>query len=165
MTTSLTIFIYLVLLLNIFLVAAHLTKKKIDARRQSAEGGLSETPFVESFETVEFRTGEPEGRAEVRVLLPSGYEHKLLLCRGGDVSPDVQVYVATGITLIVDPLQTIRETPRSTAYDCEARLRFSDGQTYHVTRCYNGSTDNIDIEVYAAAGITLIVKITKLVNY
>lgn len=165
LTTSLTIFIYLVLLLNIFLVAAHLTKKKFNARRRSAEDGLSETPFVESLETVEFQTGEPDGRDEVRVLLPSGYEHRLLLCRSGDISPDVRVYVAKGITLILDPLQTIREAPRTTTYDCEACLQFPDGQTYHVTRCYGGSTDNIDIEVYAAAGITLIVKIMKLVNY
>lgn len=163
MTTSLTIFIYLVLLLNIFLVAAHLTKKKLDARH-SAKSGLSETPFVESLETVEFRTGEADSRAEVRVLLPSGYEHRLLLCRSGNVSPDAAVYVAKGITLLIDPLQTICEPPRPTD-DCEARIRFPDGQTYHVTRCYGGSTDDIDVEVFAAAGITLIVKISKLVNY
>lgn len=164
MTTSLTVFIYLVLLINIFLVAAHMTKKRMDVRRLSAEG--AENPFVETEDTVEFGVGsEPVNDAEVRVLLPSGYEHKLLLCRGGSVSPEVKVYVAKGMTLIIDSLQTIRETPRTMEPDLEARIQFPDGRVHYVTRCYTGSTEDIDLDAYAAAGITLIAKIWKLVNY
>ena len=176
MTSSLALFIYLVFMMAIFVVAAHFTKNRLQHSESSdeeavpetpcAETPFVETPFVETAETVEFSEYSRSADGPAHVLLPNGHEHKLHLCRIGITAPPgVEVYVANGITLMVEPLQTIHEPPRTMEYDCEARIQFPDGQVHHVTRCYGGSTDEIGIEVFAGAGITLIVKIWKLVNY
>ena len=164
MTSSL--FIYLLFMIAIFVVAAYFTQNKLRRPDASEEEASSETPFVETTETVEFSEDSKTEDGPVHLLLPNGHEHKLHLCRiGVTAPPGVEVYVAEGITLMAEPMQMIKEPPRSMAYDCEARLQFPDGQIQHVTRCYGGSSDEIGIEIFAGAGITLIVKIWKLVNY
>ena len=166
MTSSLALFVYLIFMMAIFVVAAYFTKNKLHRADDSEEEAASETPFVETTETVEFSESSTVEDGPVHLLLPNGHEHKLHLCRiGVTAPPGVEVYVAEGITLMAEPMQMIQEPPRTMEYDCEARLQFPDGQVQHVTRCYGGSSDEIGIEIYAGAGITLIVKIWKLVNY
>lgn len=167
MTHSLALFVYLIFLMAIFVVAAYLTKNKIQSSEDSEEEPVPEkTPFVETTETVEFSERPKSADSSVHVLLPSGHKHKLHLCQIGITAPPgVDVYVAEGITLMVEPMQTVHEPPRTMEYDYEARLEFPDGEVHYVTRCYGGSTDEIGIEVFAGAGITLIVKVWKLVNY
>lgn len=166
----------------IFVVAAYFTKNKLHSSEDPieekdvpktpfaeppvAEPPVAETPFVETTDTVEFSDSPDFVGGPVLLLLPNGHEHKLHLCSiGVTAPPGVDVYVAHGITLMAEPMQMIQEPPRTIQYDCEARIQFPDGQVHYVTRCYGGSTDEIDIEMYAGAGLTLIVKIWKLVNY
>ena len=169
MTTSLAVSVYLIFMLVILVAAAHFTKakNKSPSPEDPAEEAVPEqTPFVETTETVEFSEGPKSADGPVVVLLPSGHKHKLHLCQIGITAPPgVDVYVAEGITLMVEPMQTVHEPPRAMEYDYEARLQFPDGEVHYVTRCYGGSTDDIGIEVFAGAGITLIVKVWKLVNY
>lgn len=177
MTSSLALFVYLVFMMAIFVVAAYFTKNNLHSSEDSQEETdtprtpfvgppVVETPFVETAETVEFNESSESTSGPALLLLPSGHEHKLHLCSiGVTAPPGVDVYVAHGITLMAEPMQMIQEPPRTIQYDCEARIQFPDGQVHYVTRCYGGSTDEIDIEMYAGAGLTLIVKIWKLVNY
>lgn len=167
MTNSLALLVYLIFMMAILVIASHFTKNKF----HSAEGSNEEvepenTPFVETTETVEFSEDVKSVDKPAMVLLPNGHTHKLYLCRFGITAPPgVDVYVAEGITLMVEPIQTIHEPLRNMSYDCESRIDFPDGEVHYVTRCYGGSTDELSIEVYAGAGITLIVKNRKLVNY
>lgn len=166
MTSSLALFVYLLFMMTIFVVAAFFTKNRLQHSDPSEGEAVPETPFVETTETVEFSEDTPAESGPVHVMLPSGHDHKLHLCRiGVTAPPGVEVYVANGITLMAEPIQMIQEPPRTIEYDCEARIQFPDGQVHHVTRCYSGSSDEIGIEIFAGAGITLIVKIWKLINY
>ena len=177
MTSSLALFVYLVFMMAIFVVAAYFTKNKLHSSEDPieekdvpktpfAEPPVAETPFVETTDTVEFSDSPDFVGGPVLLLLPNGHEHKLHLCSiGVTAPPGVDVYGAHGITMMAEPMQMVQEPSRTMQYDCEARIQFPDGQVHYVTRCYGGSTDEIDIEMYAGAGLTLIVKIWKLVNY
>ncbi len=69
-------------------------------------------------------------------------------------------------TPFVETVETVEFRERVERVDeAEAHIRLPNGREHKLTHCYRGATDDMDVEVYVAEGITLIVKNRKLVNY
>lgn len=68
-------------------------------------------------------------------------------------------------TPFVESTETVEFSECTETEENEVRILFPNGREHKLASCYRGDTAEMDVEVYVAEGMTLIVKTRKLVNY